>query len=98
MIDKIINKLTKQGKLEEFATDNGWKDMIMTETESPNYEIKNPIRSAEYLREKFNAPVLEAYKAFKLKDANAIKERKVRLAHQEFEQAKNALSIDEIVI
>lgn len=97
MIEKIINTLTKE-QLREFATDNGWKNMIMTTTESPNYEVKNPIRSAEYLREKFNAPVLEAYKAFKLKGAKTLSELKIKQAQEELESAKSTLSIDEIVV
>lgn len=96
MIEKIISTLTKE-QLKEFATDNGWKEDILTTTESPNYLIPNPIHAKEYLRDKFNAPILEAYKAFKLKDAKAQAELKIKQAQEELESAKENLSFNEII-
>lgn len=97
MLERIIQNLTAK-QLKEFATDNGWSEQIMTTTESPNYLIDNPIHAREYLRNKFNAPIEEAYKAFKLKTVRQSTEEKIRLANQELEQAKQTLSIDEITV
>lgn len=97
MLEKIINTLTKE-QLREFATDNGWTETVLTTTESPNYSIPNPVKAKEYLRDKFNTPVLEAYKAFKLKGAKTLSESKIKQAQEELESAKSTLSIDEIVI
>lgn len=95
MLEKILTTLTIQ-QVKEFAHDNGWNENILTTTESPNYEIPNPIKAKEYLRSKFNAPILEAYKAFKLKSAKALAEEKVRLAEQELLDATETLSLKEL--
>jgi len=97
MLEKIIQNLTPK-QLKEFATDNGWSEQIMTTTESPNYLIDNPVHAKEYLRDNFNRPVLEAYKAFKLKGAKLSAELKMKQAQEELEIAKNALSISEIIV
>lgn len=97
MLEKIIQNLNAK-QLKEFATDNGWSEEILTTTESPNYYIPNPVHAKEFLRDKFNAPVLEAYKSFKLKSARQTAEEKIKLAQAELEQAQKALSIDEIIM
>jgi hypothetical protein len=97
MIEKIINALTKE-ELKEFATDNGWKEKVMTTTESPNYEIPNPVGAEDYLRDKFNAPIVEAYKVFKLKDAELELENRIKQAEDELQSARQSLSVDEILI
>lgn len=94
MLEKIITKLKEIKKLKEFATDNGWSEQIMTTTLSPNVPIDNPITAEKFVRNKFEADEIEAYKTFKLKSAKALLE----VANQEFERAKSTLSIDEIVV
>lgn len=96
MLEKIIQNLTAK-QLKEFATDNGWSEQIMTTTESPNYAIDNPMNAREFLRDKFNAPILEAYKAFKLKSVKHQVDEKIRLANEEMKQAQETLSIQDII-
>ena len=42
-----------EATIQNFAEFCGWKEKVMTETESPNYEIDNPVSFADFLKDRF---------------------------------------------
>lgn len=94
---KIIGFTIEQ--IENLALDKGWTRKIMTTTESPNYEIDNPVTAIQFLDKKFNAPIREAIKAFRLKEAKQIADSKIQEAQAELKAIEEADSeyIDSII-
>lgn len=89
MIEQIIKGFTIE-QIENLALDNGWIRMIMTTTESPNYEIENPVSALQFLDNKFNEPLRQAIRAYRLKEAKAIADSKIAEAQAELKAVEEA--------
>lgn len=66
----------------------GWKENILTTTESPNYEIPNPQSFTEYLIEKDSAFMIDWIKRFNMQEAELQTKEKQEEAAQILEDAK----------
>jgi hypothetical protein len=77
-----------EATVKNFAEFLGWKERIMTENQSPNYEIDNPQTFLEFINNKFGTPIWEAISAWNLQQAQALAKAKIDAANQEVEAAR----------
>lgn len=63
-------------KFKALAIFMGWKEKIMTETESPNYEIDNPQSFTDFIIEKDSAFLTDILKRFNMQEAEAMATQK----------------------
>lgn len=57
MIISIKSINLPEETIKDFATFIGWKEFVMTTTESPNYEIDNPQTYTQFIEEKYGTPI-----------------------------------------
>jgi len=78
-----INTNTKQ-----LAIFKGWKEQIMTETESPNYLIDNPESPEEYLDRTYFSTIRTDIRDMLLSETKSLANTKIAIINAELEQAK----------
>lgn len=89
MIEITLKNFSEE-QIKGLAIQEGWTEMIMTTTESPNYAIDNPISALQYLDTKFMNPLREAIKDFRLQEAKALAEQKRQEAEEIIKNAEEA--------
>jgi len=89
MIEQKIIGFTME-QIENLALDNGWTRTVMTTDLSPNVSIENPQTALQFLDKKFNEPLREAIKEYRLKEAKALADSKIAEAQAELKAIEEA--------
>lgn len=82
MIEITLKGFTQE-QIKALATQEGWHEMIMTTTESPNYEIPNTETAIKYLDRTLLQPIRDAIAKYRLTEARLLAESKIKQAQNE---------------
>lgn len=89
MIEITLKNFSEE-QIRGLAIQEGWKKMVMTTTESPNYEIPNPESALEYLDKTLLEPIRDAIATYRLTEARLLAESKIKEAQDELKAVEEA--------
>lgn len=89
MIEITLKNFTEE-QIKGLAIQEGWHEMIMTTTESPNYEIPNPESAIQYLDRTKLQPIRDAIAKYRLTESRLLAESKIKEAQEELKAVEEA--------
>lgn len=87
---EITLKGFSEEQIKGLAIQEGWTEMVLTTTESPNYEVPNPESALNYLDRVLLQRVREAIAKYRLTEARLLAESKIKEAQQELKAVEEA--------
>ena len=79
----------------------GWTEKVMTTTESPNYEVDNPVSYTDAIKDKYGTPIWLDIAQFNIEQLKEVEEEKIKSIRETIktieegalEQAKEIITV-----
>lgn len=89
MIEITLKNFSEE-QIKGLAIQEGWTEIVMTTTESPNYEIPNSETAIQYLDRTLLQPIRDAVAKYRLTETRLLAESKIKEAQDELKAIEEA--------